>query len=444
MPSNSVDQQLNMMGLRRLKGHGRLRCQHGTTWNCAFSITHLLNGRLQVIVMPSSERRNWSKLIDCHRQCEPLEVEGMDEKQRRISANTIHITCVNYSHESLIGYARSVAYHPEKTAPSDRITLKHDLFNFRLTGRVSPVKVQIDSFDVEIGHLGWPDQWMVREHSKAYRHPTISTRLSIKDISVAEQDAATEGIYGILELLSVANRGYVFSAARHIGDADGRWLSGQLEEPHFTKPGWPRALIPSDSLEDFLTAAYPHMNAKYRSLELAHVIDHYLQALTLRSSWPISLGIFTAMETLKAAFFREQGDKDAKFQFWVVPPDDFAGNREVLDDLIEALGKHFSRFRNLDSSERDSLKAKLRDLNRRSYRTQLRRMLEQLNVSHSKGELQSFIAIRNSIIHQGRPTENDGWKQVEGAASLFERVLLGVLGYEGPNEPFDAEIEQDK
>jgi hypothetical protein len=77
-------------------------------------------------------------------------------------------------------------------------------------------------------------------------------------------------------------------------------------------------------------------------------------------------------------------------------------------------------------------------------------MFKHLGVSYSPKEIHAFTDIRNRIIHQGAPVQSDvhpddydrgtsrGWRNIEAAASLFERALLAVLGYSGPRELFDA------
>jgi hypothetical protein len=256
----------------------------------------------------------------------------------------------------------------------------------------------------------------------------------------------------IAQLLSVAQRQHVLLVAQHRHDSQDRWLESKFDEPVFTRRGWPRALIPDESVAEFLTVGYPHLVNKYQRLELANVIDHYLQALTSRSVWPSSLGIFTAMETLRAAFFRQSTDvEDEKFEFWVVPNDTFKRETGLLNELIGLLGSHFPRFGKLSASERQSLQAQLRNLNRRSYKTQLRRMLDQLGVDYDKKELQPLIDVRNRMIHYGTPAPSDvptadytrrrskASRDINDAASLFERSLLAVLGYTGPSELFNAE-----
>lgn len=457
MLSDPQDQKLVLPALEQFHGKGYLRCQHNTRWDCDFTIIRLLNGRLQVRAVPDVKHGSSQRWNEWLTRCEPFALEGQDDTGIQLSAETIRFTRTNLSladfRHTLVGYAQSATRRRGKEPGGGPVAIKCELSNFRVGSIIYPVKIQIDDYSLEVGRLTWPGWAEIDEHSNAYQHATISSYVLIEDISVEEQDKAIECLHRIGSLLSIAGRGHVFCAARHRFDAEERWSDSQFSEPVFTARGWLRPLIPARALGEFLTAAYPHLSTRYQSLELGGVIDHYLQALTLHSVWPLSLGIFTAMETLKAAFLRPAEKSEA--QFWIVPAD-FDANKSALDDLIAVLASHFRGFDNLSSAEKESLKVQLRALNRRSYKYQLQIMLDQLGVSYSRKELQAFIDIRNRIIHQGVPIPGDipadeyehgttqGWRRIQAAASLFERALLAVLSYTGLCELFDAPEEAER
>jgi hypothetical protein len=158
------------------------------------------------------------------------------------------------------------------------------------------------------------------------------------------------------------------------------------------------------------------------------------------------------MESLKTAFFSQNmTDENESYKYWVVPPRDFETNQEVVQEVIEVLNKHFPRFGKLTQNEKKSLDAQIRNgLNRRSYKTQLKRMLELLGVEYESSELQFFVDTRNRLIHEGAPVpastplnEYDqritaAWQHVINAVSLFERALLAFLNYGGPCELFNS------
>jgi hypothetical protein len=156
-------------------------------------------------------------------------------------------------------------------------------------------------------------------------------------------------------------------------------------------------------MEAFLDATYHTNESRVQKLEMAYMTDHYLQALTIHSIWPQSIGIFTAMETLKTAFY----------------------NRNTHLETHTEQGR------------------------RHSYRRLLATMFDVLCVNYRPEELQEFIGTRNKLIHEGTAvpantplSEYDekseaAWQQVGKAVNLFERALLAFLNYHGPCELFD-------
>ena len=179
-------------------------------------------------------------------------------------------------------------------------------------------------------------------------------------------------------------------------------------------------------------------------------VDHYLQALTLRSAWSISLGIFTALETINSAFYNKNLDNRKKSNyFWIADDDKFKNDCELLNDLLKVLADHFSRFSKLQKPEKESLKTQLRWINRRSYKTQLEYMLKALNVGFVKKDVRSIVNIRNKIIHSGIPSfsedsdfynkSTNAWVDVQRAANLFEKIVFAILEYDGEYEPFKSQ-----
>lgn len=455
MSGEHMNQQPSILALERFEGIGRLCCQHKASWDCTFTIVRLLNGRLRVDIVLDMDHDFSGRLSNRLRQHELFAVEGTSVAGNHISASNIHFTRTTSSplhcQETLIGYA-PIAARSSQTIIPDSFQVECEISNFLPTHKVSDLVIQGDGLDVRIQRLRWKEQGEIEEHGNAYRHSIVSTSLVVPRVATDEYDGAVKRLRAIVELLSFAGRGYVFVTAQHRYSLEGQWLDSQFNEPPFTSRGWIRPLIPDDALGDFLQVAYPRLVAKYQRLELANAIDHYLQAMTLRSVWPSSLGIFTAMETLRAAYFYQSEEpEDREAEFWVVPPRIFDSDPEVFGELVKSLSNHFPRFRDLTVHESQSLKAQLRNINRRSYKTQLRRMLDQLKVDYQRRELQPFVSIRNRIVHYGTPARSDvptadyeastskASDEINDAVSLFERTLLAILGYTGPKELFNAE-----
>jgi hypothetical protein len=429
----SLDQDTDCVALQHWVAYGEVNCQHGNKCECDFHVEQLLNGRIRVILLLNEEKLGDGTWLNL---CSPLSVHGRDEQGRILAVDDVHIT-----HEVLsgktwpfsrrIGYART-ALLQEHREPSGDLVVEFELSSSSLHVQLLPVELPAGDFSVQLERVTWPESRKLVEHGFGYRHPTVFACLRIPGVPSEEEAKVDEFLRRFCLLLSLANRGYVFPVTKRV-IAGGNVLRQVLTEPIFTSLGWARPLISPQHLREFLTTAYGPFDEQYENMDLALALDYCLQAMTLRSAWASSLGVFTAMETLKTAFFRQRAQSEGEWEYWVVPPGDFEAKPDVCEELLAVLADRFPRFRVLESRDRASIRGQLVNLNRRSYKTQLRRMLDVLNVEYEATELQPFIDVRNSIIHSGRPSDSEGWKRIEKAASLFERVLLAILGYSGPS-----------
>lgn len=394
---NLLDYLPTAYELQHWTGSGLLQWRQNT-WECEFVLSRLLNGRLRFIVKPQDWRRSY-RFVEQY----PLEFESELEDGYQISVSGIHFTrgiMDDFPWEVFLGYAGAASRQKEREA--QEVSLRCDLTNYSLNQRLGPVEFRINEFDISLERLGWNDQSGIEEHSYAYNHAPVLTCLKIEDIGIEEVSEARDCIRDITSQLSIACRGYVFVVAQHIFNRENGIIRSEYKEPAFPNKGWVRPFIPSDYLEQFLAATCYCFEDRADRLELAHIIDHYLHAFAMRSSWPLAVGMLTAMETLKTAFFRRYPEEADAF-----------GSR------------------------------------RPSYRTQLESVFERLDVEANDIELQEFINTRNQIIHEGTPvsvttpvedyedTSSEAWQRTQKAASLFERTLLAYLGYSGPCEFLD-------
>jgi hypothetical protein len=303
--------------LQGWKGSGQLHWRNNS-WNGDFALSRLLNGRLRFLFKPH-DWRNSDTFVELY----PLEFDGATEDGSLLSVTGIHFTRTYLAEmpwEIHVGYAHSATRRNDVDA--DIVSIRCDLTNYVLNQRIKKVELQLDGFDIRIDRLGWGGNGSgIEEHANAYRHASLSTCLIIRDIPTGSVEQAIDCLHEVAILFSIACRGHVSIAARHIWNQEKGKIDTLFEEPPFPDRGWGRSLIPSDNIEDFLTAVYPRDKNRVRKLELSYVTDHYLQALTLRSAWPQSVGIFTAMESLKTAFFNQNmNEENASYNYWVVPP----------------------------------------------------------------------------------------------------------------------------
>lgn len=446
-PVNLLDYPPEASELQHWKGSGQLRWRDNS-WDGDFVLSRLLNGRLRFIF----KLQDWRKSSDRFVNLYPLEFEGVAEDDSVISVMGIHFNMRYGSipHWICTGYAHNATRRIEKVA--DTVSVRCDLTNYSLHQRMREVQFQLAGFDISIERLGRGKKGSgIEEHAVAYHHAALSTCLKIENIPLSKAQDAVDCLQEIATLLSIACRGHVFITARHIWNQEKGKFDSLFEEPAFLDRRWGRPLIPTDHIEDFLIAAFPADKDRVEKLELAFMTDHYLQGLTIRSIWPQSVSIFTAMETLKTAFFNQNNNNEnATYHYWIVPPEDFESNVAMVNEILEVLTKHFSRFGQLTNDERRSLKDQIRhSLKRRSYKTQLKRMLDLLSIDYTSNELQFFVNTRNRLIHEGTPVpastsldeyyekSNTALVNVKRATSLFEQSLLAYLSYQGPRELYD-------
>jgi hypothetical protein len=337
--------------LQSWKGTGNLSWpNHSVTGD--FVLSRLLNGKLRFVFKPQ-DWINSSKFKNRH----DLEFDGVADEYS-ISARGIHFTrgFLDELPGIWVGFAQSATRRIDVDA--NTVSVRCDLTNYSLN-RPDKIDLQLDGFAINITRLGWGTNKDngIKEHATAYRHAYLSSCLTIENIPLSKTDQAIDCLDEVAALLSIACRGHAHIAARHIWNYEKGKFDSLYEEPPFPVIKWLSPLISSENIKDFLMAAYPMQRDRVQKLELAFITDHYLQALTLRLVWPISVGIFTAMDSLVTVFFNQNMDEENEsYQYWVVSPEKFESNKKMVKEVIEVFANHFSRFKNLLPSETDSLK----------------------------------------------------------------------------------------
>lgn len=444
---NLQDCQLDTDNLEFWEGTGDLHWQDNTR-SGAFCLTRLLNGRLRfVFALPDD--RDISGLSSCR-------FEGTTSDEDSVSIEQIYFTkqVMRSDLSSLhIGYAESAVKQID--LETGAVSIRFDLTNYRL-GRTRRAHFQLDGYDINLSRLySNHDANRLNEHAIAYDHAPLSASLVINNVPFPEVEQATNTAQKIVSLLSIACRGHVFIAAQYISNEEHGTFYTKFDEPAFMNRKSSRPLISSENINRFVASVEKAQRDRVQNLEIALITDHYLQALAIQSVWPQAVGVYTAMETLKTAFFRQNDtEEDMEHVYWIVPPENFEQNEGMVNNIIQVLIDNFpARFNTLSRPERDSLKDQIRHgLKRRSYKTQLKRMLDILNIEYNSRDLQSFINIRNRLIHDGSPISvetpvedydrltRDAIVIINQATSFFERVLLAWLDYDGPRELFDEGV----
>jgi hypothetical protein len=184
---------------------------------------------------------------------------------------------------------------------------------------------------------------------------------------------------------------------------------------------------------------------------LGEAQDLYIQAMSIHSLWPQSVGFFTALETLKNAFLRKHGDE---LQYYLPLGKDFDkefSKKEVARRVMEVLGDAFDVFNHLPEDDRSALKLKIKnELNRRPYKLVLNRMFQELGMVVDEDDLKWLVRLRDQIIHTGSPQydgkepwadkSSEAGRWADRFAGLVEKTFMAILGYQDQFEPYDQSV----
>lgn len=89
----------------------------------------------------------------------------------------------------------------------------------------------------------------------------------------------------------------------------------------------------------------------------------------------------------------------------------------------------------IDVSDREAIKQKIPELNRRSFIEQIEALLEQWNVARTLIEtetLADLIKLRNDIAHRGGAEEDESlWHSILLIREIVVRLVLSMLRFEG-------------
>lgn len=442
----------NCLSRRAFVGSGRLTCKHATEWQCDIWLAQLLNGRVVLRVWniekkPANVRR-WLE------RCEPFGLIGTLNDGRSLTVRNIHFTQSVFSFDqgerwTLEGFVYRPGFaeiaNPDGLGMSfQRVTC--EVTNLFLGRSVTPIEANIGKAQIRLDRLPYDND--NRQRMEALRSAGILSSISIELLEQASEDQLDDLVHALCFVLTLAQRSPVSCVAQHWQEANGIIARSRYQEPVFYYPTAFRPLIPAESLATFVQETLENLKRQGESWDLGHAIDHYVQAMSLRSVWSQAVGFFTALETLKNAFLREPGKDKLGY---LVPPGKFK-EKEIVNEVIELLDERLAIFKDLPDEDRqaleESLKSKVGSLNGRAYKLVLRDMFRELEVPVDDSELKRLVKLRNEIIHRGSPDyRKSPWKTPSEAstwaarfAGLVERTILAILGYREDFERYDQVV----
>ncbi len=186
-------------------------------------------------------------------------------------------------------------------------------------------------------------------------------------------------------------------------------------------------------LKLFVSCCYDAYFEARDRFNLPVVIGYYLASKCEPEMYTKFLLACTAMETLISNFAEKGTQGDLRY---IVPEDKFKEKRDELEGLVsEALVRVFPR---LSEAQVDDARVKVAEINRRSYRRLVRKMLEEVGVDfHRQADLR-FIDLRHKLVHTGvlGTDVRESLGHYSRLIELLDRVLLKILQYEGQYQKY--------
>lgn len=431
---------------------------------CKIWIAQLYNGRIIFEAYIDEKTSIQIDVLNWFRRCKSLDFVGtLNDGQ--------HLIIKNINNNNVAGYTRELdgsggviikhtLYNPgflEITKPGDtefsQDNIVCEVTNLPLN---SPVDISIPQAQITFQRLGLPKYNNIRSLMNVLKTAGVLSQIRINFSQDVSEEQMDEFINLSCGLLSIAQRAHVWCVARHWKNSEGAIAKSRYEEPifHYSRPSAP--LIPVESLGEFFQSTIDNYRAKYDEWDLGEAQEHYLQSMQNNSMWSQSLGFFTALETLKAAYLCRPEKKN--FERYV--PKGRFRKKKISDKVMDILRENFEEFRNLLDADQDNeiddeqrekielekqtLKSKVGELNRRAYKLVLKSMFKELGMAVEDEELKQLVDLRNQIIHNGSP-DYEKWtspsKAGEAASKfcglLLEESLLAILGYKGNFSRYD-------
>jgi hypothetical protein len=249
----------------------------------------------------------------------------------------------------------------------------------------------------------------------------------------------TEAVSDVCYLLSVARGTKIQWIYRDEYDETG-FCVARTHASTVTKPYCPLAVIDPAADSDtkrFLEQTYPVYISKRDDYRLNRgTIDAYLDAKAENDYLETrAVKLAVAMEMLKNVFVAQANSPAKEF---IIEEKDF---ESVVAPISDAVNRILEGNGIDDKGVRQALnsKAKIRALNRRSFRYVIKKICGTLELNVSAEDLDLFVKCRNALVHNGRfycatvTTETASKVKEYGfLVNFLDRIHLKLLGYSGP------------
>jgi hypothetical protein len=185
---------------------------------------------------------------------------------------------------------------------------------------------------------------------------------------------------------------------------------------------------PPEDLHQFVATCYPAYRATAMQWGLDKAIRQFVTSVQSGYIQLRALTLTTLLDYLTGQYSRAFDDGG-----YLVQPDVFKSRKKQLQQQVKAVLRE--QFADHPCAVSGEMSQHVAGFFRRSFKSSLERMLAHLRLRVDAEELNSFVAIRNSLVHQAdlRPQDVAGsaWTQFSLVLSIVSRVLLAVLRYQG-------------
>lgn len=451
-----MDKSLDSLSRKTFTGTGALTAMHGSVpLACTIRLSQLFNGRIsfEIDIDEKQHRINPGRLGEFDFSGSLVDGRQLTVKGLIVENDVLHMH--NFSH-TWLGFLNYPGYFEIYSLANslDFVRVTFEVTNLPLYG-VGPIEIDINGDKIKLQEVS--DYKSVRHLISALKTGGILSNIDIVFSHPKIEEEVDKYMREVCGLLTLSQRSHVWHTEYHLENASGVTVKSHYEEPVFIYSRPSRPLVPVDSLESFFRISFVNFEAKIREWNLGEAQDFYIQAMALTSAWSISLGFFTTLETFKNAFLHQQGYENLEFY---VLPKTFKTLR-IFEKVFEALCAGYDEFKALaddkkdtiqqkddKKTERETIRSKIADINRRAYKSILRSMFQQLGMTVDNKDLKNLVDLRNQIIHSGSPnyqkgpwkTSNDAFQWACRFGGIVEKTFLAILQYKGKFEPYDQSV----
>jgi hypothetical protein len=348
--------------------------------------------------------------------------------------STRNIISTNLSPLTFI--AQDLYVEMSKDAPSDSI--RFGITNFVLSTSFS-LRVEHESKLISIQFQPISRHEDIIERMRNLKITDVTCEIIISLSEIENEDEANQIVDNLCYLLSVAKGTKIQWIYRALYNEAGACIS-KTHASRITKVYGVNLLMQNDrDVEAFLEITYSGYVANRERYKLdTGTIDAYLDAKAESDFLQVrGIKLAVTMEIIKEVF---TGLAEDPVQALINKPKIFEKLKKKLFDAIM-----FTFTAENIEIERDVVREKLPDLNRKAFRGILNDIFKRINLQIADEDMDYLIKCRNQLVHTGRflcekdktPTQEEMVQEYSFLVHIVDSVYLKLLGYHGEYRKID-------